>query len=152
MTTPIVGTITANMATALAAITTVNGYNFTAAVERFDHRGNTPAHAKIVLHKLNRFKVENETRTMVGWRQRYEVVGYVAQTEATVTSIEVLAEQMSADIEKAVMADPTRGGNAVDTFIMDPSEVVANDGGIIGVNVAVEVYYRTAIADPYTAA
>ena len=58
-----------------------------------------------------------------------------------------VARDMIADIERAVLRDPTRAGNAVDTTFKG-NEVLGVSDDQVGVSVTFEVAYRTHDSDP----
>jgi hypothetical protein len=58
-----------------------------------------------------------------------------------------VARDMIADIERAILADPTRAGNAVDTRLTG-NEVMGIADDHVGVSVTFEVNYRTHLQDP----
>lgn len=57
--------------------------------------------------------------------------------------------EMLYDVEKAVMVDPTRGGNAIETHLVS-NTVFINDmaSPLCGLIVEIEVYYQNDIFDP----
>lgn len=59
------------------------------------------------------------------------------------------ATSFLADIEKALMADVTRGGNAVDTILKSNEVFVESSGSpLIWISVAADVKYRTKLTNP----
>lgn len=61
-------------------------------------------------------------------------------------------DQLIVDIEKALLADPTRSGHAVDTFV-DSFGIKPFDGqdGLLVASLNVRVHYRHRFGDPSTA-
>jgi hypothetical protein len=157
MATPVNEDIAADLITALATVTTGNGYNYDMTAERYvdpeeDNAGNTPADGKIVLHQDDPEKVEdaNVPHNAIAWRQTFAAEFFWTLADNSSTAIDTKGNQMRADIEKAVMQDPQRSTLAFDTIILDPV-TFDPEGGMHSMAVMMEVYYRTAIDDPYTA-
>ena len=60
---------------------------------------------------------------------------------------DIAARDLIADMEQAVLRDPTRGGHAIDTAVAG-SEVVMVDDDQVAVSVDVRVQYQTLRTDP----
>ena len=79
------------------------------------------------------------------------LIAYVIASDSETAALYTRLNEVRGDLEKALMADPTRGGYAIDTVIRAP-ERFQFDAAVTGIVVACEVLYRTRIDDPFTAA
>jgi hypothetical protein len=84
------------------------------------------------------------------WRQPFSVLVIAVDSDAETASIDTRLNALRSDLEKALLADPTLGGLAIDTVIDAPTYF--GTAAISGIELKLNVHYRTAYADPYTAA
>ena len=88
---------------------------------------------------------------MLAWRQPFALIAYVIASDSETSSLDARINEVRSDLEKALMADRTRGGYAIDTQILEP-ELFDFDPATTGIIVMCEVFYRTREDDPFTAA
>ena len=152
MPTPILELIAQNVATTLGGITTAGGYENTLTVERAKRLGNIPGDRRVVIHQGDARKEspEDDSRAHITWNQSFLCTAFAVESEASVTAIDQRINSLRADMEKALMVDPTRGGYALDTFIEDPINFSDEGGGWEGIVVHCVVKYRTLLGNPYS--
>jgi hypothetical protein len=83
------------------------------------------------------------------WTVEFHVGVFVIPLESDTTPIDQYVNQIAADVQKAVMVDRYRGGNALDTQVR--ATYKSTDEGLEYdcVVIPVEVNYRTSEVDPY---
>lgn len=89
---------------------------------------------------------------MAEWLQPFGIILTVVESEQSDVSIDERLNVLRSDVEKALLADPHRGGLAIDTLLGDafypePESLNANVGEVW---VLITVHYRTRYDDPYT--
>lgn len=144
--------IIANMATALGNITTGNGYNNTlASVQRFMQTGLSVASVPTVVVNF-----ERETKSL-GPGDRTECDLEVSvdcwaihDTAAVSGSSATLVDSLVYDVEKALMADTSRGGAARDFHIESVVPFRLEEGAFVGATVVCRVKYQHLQTDPGT--
>jgi hypothetical protein len=146
------GAILDNLEATIAAISTAGGYHFTIGLARRGllHYNAVPEDkfpAAFVAGADEKRK--NVTNTQFRSDISVAVVGYVRTADAADTDqLEDDLDSLIADLTKAIMADITRGGNAVLTEITD----IDTDKGALAPYSAVEMTvrceYRAADATP----
>ena len=153
MSTPILENIAVDIETAINEITTGNGYNQDLVAyrsKRSDYKDFTPSDLTALVTQMEPELVEGVVGAKT-WEQPFTIMVIVLDSDTAGTAIDTRNNQVACDIEKKLMVDPTRGGNAIDTTILPP--VRFNDGkGFTGVAVTALVQYRTLINNPYTKA
>lgn len=149
---PVSELCSANLATTLAGIVTGGTYTWTANVERTTRLGNSVSDGTVVVHlsDITEINEDDEQCQLKEWWQDYLIVVYVVLPEGTATPIDQAISIRRADVEKILMIDPTRGGNAIDTKIKAPTYFTTTKGATEGVMVNARVRYRTSETDPYT--
>jgi len=148
---PIVELIAANIEADINAITTGNGFNYTLAAHRrkkFDFINEPWADLDVVIQQLERRKISDENM-IKRWEQPFGIYAFTTQSEDASTTIDTKQNRVIADIEKKLMTDPYRGGNADDTDIEGPVPFI-NANSACGVYMEVVVVYGTVENDPYT--
>ena len=145
--------IMANIKTALAAITTVNGYvNNITNVQRWKQNGNSIATVPAIIinggpedNKDDRFPLTTCMMTIF-------VDLYIREAESSTSDTDTVLNSLLQDIKKAVKVDITRGGNAVDTTFKSivPFETIEGQA-FAGLIIEVEVEYRHQQTDPTVA-
>ena len=158
MSNPVLETIALNIQAAVAAITESAGFNQDLECvrpTRLAFEGDAaPKDGRVVLLQLDPTIDEensleaNPPRT--AWLQPFALVAFVINDDTTTTALDIRLNQVRSDIEKKLMADQTRGGNAIATYIAAPERFAA-DSGETGIIVRADVLYRTEDDDPYTA-
>jgi len=151
MSTPIIEKIAIAITADINAITEVNGYNQDLTAVRpkkvdFD----TPWDDLTVLVSQDTAVKDGEmTNGLQQWRQTFFATAIVIDSDTAETSVDTRLNQVTADIQKKLMVDDSRGGLAIDTIIMG-AVPFNDDDGLTGVNVVFDVQYRTSVYDPYT--
>lgn len=84
----------------------------------------------------------------IAWRQSFAADCVVRVSEAESDPLDQTLNLFAAEIEAAVMADPTWGGLAIDTELTDRL-FPPGEKGIEGVTVIFDVTYRVAEGDPF---
>lgn len=145
--------IIANIATALGNVTTGNGYeNTLASVQRFQQTGLTVATVPTAVVTFS-----NETKEVgPDFRATCELdvsiaIWAVHDTDAVSGDTATLVDSLAADCEKAVMADPGRGGKARDTAVRSIAPFFLAEGQpFVGSVLSVTVSYAHTADDPFT--
>lgn len=161
LTLPLSEQIDLSILAAVERVTTGNGFQITLSnVVRWDP-DNPPAPADllaIVSFEVDEPAADKDTphdETPIGheqWNRHYSINVYLAKLPDDQTGWPTWRNIVTAEIQKAVATDRTRGGLAgvIDTYIHGPRPFQdANDA--TGITIDVEVRYRTAENDPYTA-
>lgn len=146
--------ISANIKTAIAAITAANGFNQDLAAERprrNDFSDIIPKDLTVLIKQAEEVKPEKQAYSTTEWYLPFAIMAIVLDDDDETDSIEIRMNQVEADIQKKLMEDPTRGGNAIDTIIL-PSVEFDDNKGFTGIAVYAAVAYRVQETDPYTQA
>jgi len=154
MTTPIIESIAENIKDAINLITTGNGFNQTLVAQRpkrSDFLNTAWDDLTVLVNQVDAEKPEGAIFATT-WRQYFNITAIVIDSDDATASIDTRLNQVSADIEKKLMADGTRGGNAIDTAIIVKIPFFDDETAVTGIAVQVAVDYRTEIEDPYTKA
>lgn len=154
MANPVIENILANVATTLGGITTLAGYNQSLTVERLspgtgDRKTNNLA--VVYLEQLRRSTGEEEdTQSETQWLADIVVELTGAVGTAGTTPMDQTLLKLWADCYKAMMADGTRGGYALSTWVADP-EIFVDDNVSVGIVRALfTVRFQHARHNPYT--
>lgn len=155
MTTPILETISEDIKTAINAITVANGYNQTLIgyrPKREDYKDVMAEDLKVLIIQGDEDEIENTVSICGGkeWAQPYILMALVIDSDSATASIDTRINQVRADIQKKLMIDPSRGGNAIDTILLPSAKIPENDKNWTGIMVNIIVRYRVKISDPYT--
>jgi len=148
MTTPINESIMLNVEALINTITTGNGYNQTLTAmrsKRVDYKYEPPDNGSTLITWLGDRSVDNAAG-LASWTMELSIFSIVCPAAET-TDIDPLMAQVSADIEKALKIDAQRNSLAIDTRITDKSPQDSTIGE--GINITVEIDYRTNWGDPY---
>lgn len=151
MNTPIVEFIAANIKTTIEGVTTTAGYNQTLTAirpKRIDYK-ELPADLTVVIRQMSQEKPAQAVQT-AEWFQRFALMAVVIDSDTATTSIDTRLNQVSADIQKALLVDASRGGYAQDTMINSIQTWYDQTGKTTGVAVEITVHYRVVWNDPYT--
>jgi hypothetical protein len=93
---------------------------------------------------------ESEATQSAEWMQPFRIAAITEISDADdVTSVDARLNEYRAAIEKVMLIDHTRGGNAIDTLI-DSVEYLRGDEGFDAIIVTAIVHYRVKYEDPYT--
>lgn len=87
---------------------------------------------------------------IVEWMQPFSIHLFRLVSETSTTAIDALFNAVVADVQKALAADPTRGGLAIDTHLGGVDYYVDETGNLNEAVVRIIVTYRVSEADPYT--
>jgi hypothetical protein len=155
MATPIVEDIAADVKTALELISIANGYEQDLAdvVRPTQFGGYVPQHLMVVLQQSGREREEgSDVEQMNGraWIQRFEIEAYVRVSDTSTTAVDITVNKLTADIEKALMADAQRSSLAMDSWVSAVEPFLLADAEFEGATVHYDVLFRTEIEDPYT--
>ena len=151
MSTPIIELIAENVKTAINAVTEANGYNQNHTAVRpkkVDYA--SPWNDLTALVCQVEADVIDGVQSCTSWRQYFLIVVMVVESDTATASIDTRHNQIASDIEKQIMVDHTRGGNAVDTKIVEKMPFDPDDESPGGVAVKISVDYRTPVGNPYT--
>lgn len=144
-----------NVESTLGGITTDNEYAFEmASVERFEVGGNTLASLPAAVVSSGEKRRLTETSRTMEWNFDVDVAVYVMHDKAadTRSTDEVLTE-VEAEVYRALMADPTRGGYALHTEITRLSHfnLMHEEGFDTGVLAELSIRFRHDRMDPRVA-
>lgn len=151
---PVVELIALDIAAKIAEVTIGNGFHqdlITVRDKRVAYRDQAPVENTVLLVQEDEDEWGEQPNTTKAWEQPFALQAIVLDSDSDSTAIDIKRNRVRADLQKKLMEDPTRDGNANDTVIM-PS-ILFNDGeGFSGIQVNILVRYRTKIDDPYTRA
>ncbi len=112
-----------------------------------DERESRPRNGLVLVQLASMDRVEDNDAggnpNMIGWQATVALDAFVRVSDVDTTPIDRLILRMMHDVSKAVMADATRGGNAVTTDLQPPVFFQPNVGGFEGVRIMADVLYRT---------
>lgn len=150
---PIDEQIIQNVVSTIGIVTVTNGFaNTITSVERPNPGiGNVGKNLAAVVYQGNPEPIEDSIQTGREWMHPINILITVVESEGSSTPIDQRINSIRADVEKALMADITRGGLAIDTLVRAPQLgdilITAHQGEV---TVVVDVQYRTLWNDPYT--
>lgn len=133
-----------NLETVLTGITTVAGYeNNIASVQRWKQRGNPLKDVPCIVITAGPEEKKKGPNPLITARLKVYLELYTRQDEGDSTATDTFLNSILKDIEKALYADVTRAGKAVDTDIQEVIPFGAEVGnGHAGLIVGVEILYR----------
>lgn len=154
---PIIEQILGRVATALAAIKIANGYQVDiesvyrpAALSGYAY---TPKHHGIALTLGDPARAPEHdlsgSPAIIAWDQPVHLDLIHRPSDAATTPIERALNILWADVQRAVMDDPTWEGYADDTTIADPEYWADEADGTCGITVVITLRYRVREDDPY---
>jgi hypothetical protein len=149
---PVVERITQNIVAALKEITTANGYTRDVRrVERVRAVPENPEDMSILVYRDDPEPYpEKLPYEKSGYTQQYSIVFFVAESERSDVPIDQRLALFEADIIKALMKDPRRGGlTFIDSRHVGTALLPEPLGGCCGGTVYLDVPYRTPRNDPY---
>jgi len=158
MATPIVEQIAAAVKTQLETVTVANGYQQSVAgVERPTRLGGFTPEDLLIILEQGGAEVDEENSApgnprRVAWRQTFVVTLIAQPPDDSAVPVETTLNTFRADVEKAIMADPSWGGLALSTMsdLAEPIPPEFTDGAYEALAVQFVVTYRTPEDDPYT--
>ena len=140
-----------NIKTVLQTITVGNGYSNTIlSVQRFIQSGHKLLDVPVILISEGSETAEDKAPnlTMKTLSVYLAVITRQDETIDTRSGAEVM-NSIVADVEKAMVADFTRGGNSIDTKIISSDPIDVQDGEPeLGVLMQFEIIYRHGRTDP----
>jgi len=155
---PVIELIAQSFVDDITAITVANGFNYDLTAARPTRLGFDDLH----LHKdltvliLQEDPVEESdiaaegNPPMKAWRQTFILLAYVMESDKTTDPIDTKINRIQADIIKKIKADIKRDDNALDTIVTGTSTgEFENAPGLAGIQIFVDVLYRTSELDPY---
>ena len=152
--TPLIETIAVEIAAQISEITVANGYNqdlVPVRSKRNDFSDIAPVDGKVLIWQGEERAPGAEAVGTEEWLQEFLLIAIVTDGDAAATSIDTRLNQVRADIQKKLLLDHTRGGNAIDTMFEGSAKF--DDGkGFSGIVVNCVVHYRTLYTTPYTKA
>lgn len=132
----------------VAGVTEAAGFAYNLTAQRHTRAGDKRVHLNAVITqedpKLQADKVPNTNE----WRQTFCIGVFIIPVEEDPTPIDAYVNIVRSDVERAVMVDRYRGGNALDTQIQAPMVGIMDglEGDVVVIHV--EAHYRTADTDP----
>lgn len=149
---PIVEQIAQEIAAVIDTVTTAGGYQQTLTAVRpamLDWTDVTPDNGSVLLVYDDEEDTEQEALGTDERIQRFECVILIIDASGESVSHDTRCARAAADLRKALSEDRTRGGLAIDTFLL--SAYFSRDLEFPGIVVPVQVQYRTEYDDPYAA-
>ncbi len=147
---PILEKIAADIATNIALITVVAGFEHDLTVLRpktIIYKADSRTDKQVVIKQGQRTKL-NEASLAITWEQIFELTCWVINSEDSAASYETKGNQIAADIEKKLTEDVERATNADNTRLLGAENF--EDGAGTGVIVTIAVDYKVSATDPYT--
>lgn len=149
---PVLESITANIASELAEITTAAGWNYTLNPVR----PKDVDFEKSVWDDLTVLVVQADRELLLAgaglktWRQGYLIVAIVTDGDNSTDPIDTKKNRVAADIEKKLMEVPKRGhANCIWTSVGKHSPFRPGSGGVGGISIEVDVEFQTQLTNPY---
>lgn len=148
---PIIELAAENVAAVLATITQVNGFHVNLGpIERQTRVGNIPDDEKVYLIQDVPRPVDSPALGHEEWYVPFAVWIFTIDPDASKLPIDARMNMSHADVQKALVADYTRGGYAIDTLFKSPGYIQDDAQQIVGIIANFEVYLRTIYGDPYS--
>lgn len=128
-------------------LTTLQGITGASAIRR----GQSPApmqDLQIVLEDGDDRYLDSQFTGKTDYEREYLIWGEVLEAETSSTAIDTRLNRLRSSIEKALLADTTRGGYARNTRIDSVLKAWDEAGNIAGILVIAIVHYRITETDP----
>jgi hypothetical protein len=152
MSTPIIETVSTKLLALINAVTTGNGYNETIQVKRQSRKDI----ADFVIQNANGFMIAGSRRLSdsqgsgkVTYEQSFMLMVFLINDDAASTPIDTRLNQVSSDVEKAILADPNLTGSAIWSDIESVEYMDDGEGTITFFEMIINVRYRTTRGNPY---
>lgn len=130
---PLAEQIAENVADALNLVKIDGGYSVDLTAVRRSRRGETPSHGLCVIHQGAQTLESNPSHLIQQWKVEFILEIYVIQSEKAVDEpIDKQVNLIAADVIRALMADPQRGGVAHDTLAESISPLIEGENGYSG--------------------
>jgi hypothetical protein len=136
--------ILSDIETVLSGIGIANGFeNDVASVQRWKQRGNPLKDVPCIVITAGPEEKKKGPNPLITARLKVYLELYTRQDEGDASATDTVLNSILKDIEKALYADVTRGGKAVDTDIQEVIPFGAEVGnGHAGLIIGVEILYR----------
>jgi len=146
---PVIELIAQNLLQTVAGITEGAGFNYTLTAQRRTRAGVKREHLNAVIVQDNpRAPRDPKVPNTNEWDLTFAIGVFVIPTETDQTSIDTYVNLITSDVQRAVMKDRYRGGNAMVTRIIPmelaPEEALEYDMAVVNV----EVNWRASELDP----
>lgn len=150
MTTSIRESILENIKTVLEAITVVGGYNNDIeSVQRWKQRGNITKDVPCIVINAGMEVKDPGPDPQSTCKFTVTLDVYMRQDDTDTTNSDTALNSLYLDIEKALMADYTRGGYAEETSIRSAVPFESVEGQpTFGIIIELEIMYRHSRTDP----
>jgi len=145
---PIVELIARDVLATVAGVKEAAGFNYNLTAQRHSVDGDKEVHLNAVIVQQDPELLNDKVPNTNEWLQSFEVGVFILPAQGDPTPIDQYVNLIRSDVERAVMVDRYRSGNALDTRIRAPRLAATEglEGDIIVINV--EVNYRTSELDP----
>lgn len=160
MSKPVIELIAENLAAAINEITAANRYNYDLRAvrpKRIDYSdpenptidGGAFEDGMVLIEQTTEDPVEEGAQCAQTWDQTFVLQAFVLNSDFDNSPRDTKINKVRADIQKKIMADVRRGGNALNTTL--GSSVIYDAGeGFAGIAIEIVVHYRVKYDDPYT--
>ena len=149
---PIVEQIAAATQTTLENISVADGYHYDLQCVRSkssDFADVMATEGTVLLAQVGLEKSSDGPAMVDTYNAGFVIEGFVIDSAGT--AIDTKANRLYADIAKALAIDTTRGGLAIQTIIQSVN-IFHTENNFIGVDIEININYRTKYGDPYTGA
>lgn len=145
---PVIEIIAKDILATVAGVRQAAGYAYDLTAQRRSRGGDKRVHLNAIIVQEDPVLAAGKVYNTNEWFQPFEVGVFIIPPENDPMPIDACVNVIRSDVERAVMVDRYRGGNALDTVIKAP-RITSEEGleGIIVV-ISVEVNYRTSELDP----
>ena len=142
--------IIADLKTTLEGVSQANGYNNDiASVQRWQQRGNVLRSVPCIVISAGQEDKKPEPNPLMTCRLSVYLELYIRQNETDLTPTDSIINSLLGDIEKALMVDYTRSGNAKDTNIKSVIPFETQEGQVnAGAVIELEIIYQHQQTDP----
>jgi hypothetical protein len=142
--------ILANLKTVLSTISIANGYdNNIASVQRYLMHGNPLVNVPAIIITAGPERKAPNPNPLQTCHMTVFLEIWVTQAQSDTTPTDTVINSIYGDIEKAVMVDVTRGGNAIDNLVVGavPFETIEGQP-YAGLIIELDVEYQHNQNDP----
>jgi len=159
MSNPVVELITQDIVEKIDAIKVADGWNQDLNAVRPTRLGNDENlpidNGLVIVHQEDPddtdLDADRGSQGLKAWAQPYLLECIVWQDDDATTPIDTLINRVRADIEKKLMEDESRGGNAIETLLGGSMKFTdEGDAELTGIIILITVQYRVRLTDPYT--
>lgn len=141
------GNVLDNLKTTLDGMTVAAGYQTAWKAGYTEPLENLPKLHPAWVIAEGREAIETLAFPALNWRMTVELHGLARLSPAPGVNVREVADGMITDFVRAAMADPTRGGHAIDTTVVS-AERMAEVSPDVWVVVTIEILYRTSMTKP----